>query len=126
MHKPHTAYCPLVPASGVYGGAEHGARWAKNMEIGRKWPKMRTLMVGANRMNVRIGLRHALELVSSPMCPTYPLGVAQTPLHLGMAEPPSEPTIWKWAKLPTECPGVPSPKGAIGWVQDMMGTTVCT
>ena len=75
MHKPHTIYSPLVPASGVPGMAQHGAGWGKNMENGRKWPKMRKLMVRANRLHVRLGPGHALELVSSPLCPTYLLGV---------------------------------------------------
>ena len=55
---------------------------------------MRTLMVGANRVHVRVRPGNALELVSGPMCPTYLLGVDQTPLDLGMAGPPTEPMIW--------------------------------
>ena len=58
-------------------GAEHGARRAANMENCSKWPKMRTLMVGANEAHARLGPECAIGLVSSHMCPTYLLGVAQ-------------------------------------------------
>ena len=71
MHKQHTIYGPLVHATGVHGGAEHGARRVKNIKNGKKWPKMRTPVVGANRVHVRLGPGHALELVSSPMYRTY-------------------------------------------------------
>ena len=85
MHKLHTICGPLVHASGVHGGAEHSARRAENIENGRKWPKMRTLMVVPNLAHVRVGSGCAAELEPSGMCPTYHLGVNQTPLDLQMA-----------------------------------------
>ena len=48
VHKLHTICGPLIHVSGVHGGAEHSARRAENIGNGRKWPKMCTLMVGAN------------------------------------------------------------------------------
>ena len=45
MHKQHTICSRLIHDSGVHGGAEHGARRAKNLENGRKLQKMRTIMV---------------------------------------------------------------------------------
>ena len=77
VHITHVIYGPLVHASGVHEGAEHGARRAENVENCSKWPKMRTLMVGANEAHARLGPECAIELVSSHMCPTYLLGVAQ-------------------------------------------------
>ena len=55
---------------------------------------MRLLMGGANGAHVRLGPGCALELVSSSMCPTYVLGIAHTPLNLGMAGSRSEPMSW--------------------------------
>ena len=52
MHKLQTIYDPLVHALGVHGGAEHSARRANNMEKGKEWPNMRTLMVEANGAHV--------------------------------------------------------------------------
>ena len=77
VHITHVIYGPLVHASGVHEGAEHGARRAENVENCSKWPKMRTLMVGANEAHARLGPECAIGLVSSHMCPTYLLGVAQ-------------------------------------------------
>ena len=77
VHNTHVIYGPLVHESGVHEGAEHGARRAENMENCSKWPKMRTLMVGANEAHARLGPECAIGLVSSHMRPTYLLGVAQ-------------------------------------------------
>ena len=77
QHFHHVIYGPLVHASGVHEGAEHGARRAENVENCSKWPKMRTLMVGANEAHARLGPECAIGLVSSHMRPTYLLGVAQ-------------------------------------------------
>ena len=77
VHITHVIYGPLVHASGVHEKAEHGARRAENMENCSKWPKMRTLMVGANEAHARLGPECAIGLVSSHMCPTHLLGVAQ-------------------------------------------------
>ena len=93
IHNTHVIYGPLVHASGVHEGAEHGARRAENVENCSKWPKMRTLMCGANEAHARLGPECAIGLVSSHMRPTHLLGVAQTPLVLGMAGLPSEPMI---------------------------------
>ena len=76
-HITHVIYGALVHASGVHEVAEHGARRAENVENCSKWPKMRTLMVGANEAHARLGPECAVALVSSHMCPTYLLGVAQ-------------------------------------------------
>ena len=84
VHITHVIYGPLVHASGVHKGAEHGARRAENVENCSKWPKMRTLMVGANEAHDPLGPECAIGLVSSHMRPTYPLGVAQ-PLR-----------FWEW------------------------------
>ena len=89
VHNTHVIYGALVHASGVHEGAEHGARRAENVENCSKWPKMRTLMVGANETHARLGPECAIGLVSSHMRPTYLLGVAQTPPVLGMAGSPS-------------------------------------
>ena len=94
MHKLHTIFGSLVHVFGVPGGTEHSARRAKNIENSKKWPKLHTLMVGANGAHVRLGPGYALELEPSPMCPTYLLRVAQTPPVLGMAGSPSKPMIW--------------------------------
>ena len=48
IHITHVIYAPLVHASVVHEGAEHGARRAENVENCSKWPEMRTLRVGAN------------------------------------------------------------------------------
>ena len=101
IHNTHVIYGPLVHASGVHKGVEHGARRAENVENCSKWPKMRTLMVGANEAHARLGPECAIGLVSSHMRPTYLLGVAQTPPVLGMAGSPSEPMIWDSPKSPT-------------------------
>ena len=77
-----------------------------------KWPKMRTLMVGANEAHARLGPECAIGFVSSHMRPTYPLGVAQTPPVLGMAGLPSEPMIWDRPKSPTWRPRYAKPKGS--------------
>ena len=77
VHITHVIYGPLIHASGVHEGAEHGARRAENVENCSKWPKMRTLMVGANEAHARLGPECAIGLVSSHMRPTYLLGVAQ-------------------------------------------------
>ena len=84
IHITHVIYGPLVHASVVHEGAEHGARRAENVEKCSKWPKMRTLMVGANEAHARLGPECAIGLVSSHMRPTYLLGVAQ-PLR-----------FWEW------------------------------
>ena len=84
VHITHVIYGPLVHASGVHEGAEHGARRAENGGNCSKWPKMRTLMVGANEAHARLGPECAIGLVSSHMHPTYLLGVAQTP------------PVWEW------------------------------
>ena len=112
IHNTHFIYRPLVHASGVHDGAEHGARRAENVENCSKWPKMRTLMVGANEAHARLGLECAIGLVSSHMRPTYLLGVAQTPPVLGMAGSPSEPVIWDCPKSPTWRPRHAKTKGS--------------
>ena len=71
---------------------------------------MRPLVVGANRVHVGLVAGHVAKLVSSPMCPTYVLDVAQAPLDFGVAGPLSEPMIWSWAKLPTRWPLCANPK----------------
>ena len=110
IHITHVIYGPLVHASGVHEGAEHGARRAENGENCSKWPKMRTLMVGANEAYARLGPECAIGLVSSHMRPTYLLGVAQTPPVLGRAGSPSEPMIWDRPKSPTWRPRCAKPK----------------
>ena len=112
IHNTHVIYGPLVHASGVHEGAEHGARRAENVENCSKWPKMRTLMVGANEAHARLGPECAIGLVSSHMHPTYLLGVAQTPPVLGMAGSPSEPMIWDRPKLPTWRSRYAKPEGS--------------
>ena len=82
LHRVHIICGPLVNASVAHGGAEHSARRAENIRNGRKWRKMRTLMVGTNGAHVRLGPGCALELVSTPLCPTY---VSLKP-----------PWIWEW------------------------------
>ena len=77
VHITHVIYGPLVHASGVHEVAEYGARRAENVENCSKWPKVRTLMVGANEAHAGLGPECAIGLVSSHMCPTYLLGVAQ-------------------------------------------------
>ena len=77
VHITHVIYGPLVHASGVHEGAEHGARRAEKVENCSKWPKMRTLMVEANEAHAQLGPGCAIGLVSSHMRPTYLLGVAQ-------------------------------------------------
>ena len=101
IHNTHVIYGPLVHASGMHEGAEHGARRAENVENCSKWPRMRTPMVGANEAHARLGPECAIGLVSSHMRRTYVLGVAQTPPVLGMAGSPSEPMIWDRPKSPT-------------------------
>ena len=112
IHNTHIIYGPLVHVSGVYDWAEHGARGAENVGNWSKWPKMRTLMSGANEAHARPGPECAIGLVSSHMGPTYPLGVAQTPPVLGMAGSPSEPMIWDRPQLPTWRPWYAKPKGS--------------
>ena len=112
VHNTHVIYGPLVHASGVHEGAEHGARRAENVENCSKWPKMRTLMVGANGAHAGLGPECAIGLVSSHMRPTYLLGVAQTPPVLGMAGSPSEPMISDRPKSPTWRPRYAKPKGS--------------
>ena len=84
VHITHVIYGPFIHASGVHEGAEHRARRAENVENCSKWPKMRTLVVGANEAHARLGPECAIGLVSSHMRPTYLLGVAQ-PLR-----------FWEW------------------------------
>ena len=60
------------------------------------------------------------------MRPTYLLGVAQAPPVLGMAGSLSEPMIWDRPKSPTWRPRYAKPKAAVCWVQDMLGSEVCT
>ena len=86
----------------------HGGQ--KILENCSKWPKMRTLMVGANEAHARLGPEYAIGLVSSHMRPTYLLGVAQLLRFLGMAGSPSEPMIWDSPKLPTWRPRYAKPK----------------
>ena len=62
-HNTPVIYCPLVHESGVHEVAEHGARRAENVENCSKWPKMRTLMVGANEAHARLGPECAIGLV---------------------------------------------------------------
>ena len=101
IHNTHIKYGPLVHPSGVHEGAEHGARRAENVGNCSKWPKMCTLMGGANEAHARLGPECAIGLVSSHMRPTYLLGVAQIPPVLRMAGTPSEPMIWDHPKSPT-------------------------
>ena len=110
FHNTHVIYGALVHASGVHEGAEHGARRAEKVENCSKWPKMRTLMGGANEAHARLGPECAIGLVSSHMRPTYLLGVAKTPPVLGMAGSPSDPMIWDRPKLPTWRPRYAKPK----------------
>ena len=110
IHITHVIYGPLVHASVVHEGVEHGARRAENVENCSKWPKMRTLMVGANEAHARLGPDCAIGLVSSHMCPTYLLGVAQLLRFFGMAGSPSEPMIWDSPKSPTWQPRYAKPK----------------
>ena len=77
MRNTQVIYGPLVHASGVHGWAQHSARRAAKVENFSKWPKMGTLMVGANEAYARLGPECAMGLVSSHMCPTYLLGVTQ-------------------------------------------------
>ena len=110
VHITHVIYGPLFHASGVHEGAEHGARRAENVENCSKWPKMRTLIIGAKEAHARLGPEGAVGLVSSHMRPTYLLGVAQTPPVLGMAGSPSEPMIWDSPKSPTWRPRYAKPE----------------
>ena len=110
IHDTHVIYGPLVHASSVHEGAAHGARRAENVGNCSKWPKMSTLMVGANEAHARLGPECAIGLVSSHMRPTYLLGVARTPPVLGMAGSPSEPMIWDGPKSPTWRPRYAKPK----------------
>ena len=112
IHNTHFIYGPLVHASGVYKGADHGARRAENMRNCSKWPIMCTLMGWANEAHARLRPECAIGLVSSHMRPTYLLGVAQAPPVLGMAGSPSEPMIWDRAKLPTWRSCYAKPKGS--------------
>ena len=121
IHNTHVIYGPLVHASAVHEGAEHGARRAENVENCSKWPKMRTLMVGANEAHARLGPECAIGLVSSHMRPTYLLGVAQTPPVLGMAGSPSEPMIWDRPKSPTWRPRYAKPKRSYSPVPRYVG-----
>ena len=119
VHNTHVIYGPLVHESGVHEGAEHGARRAENVENCPKWPKMCTLMVGANEAHARLGPECAIGLVSTHMCPTYLLGVAQL---LRSRE-------WQGRQVPNRQRGghgTPSPRGVIRRVQDMLGIEVCT
>ena len=52
VQKQNTIYGPLLHATSVHMGAEHGARRARNIENGGKWPKMRTLKVRVNSVHV--------------------------------------------------------------------------
>ena len=83
IHNTHVIYGPLVHASGVHEGAEHSARRGENVENCSKWPKMHTLVGGANEAHARLGPECAIGLASSHMRPTYLLGVAQTPSGFG-------------------------------------------
>ena len=112
IHNTHVINGPLVHASGVHEVAEHGARRAENVEYCSKWPKMRTLMVRANEAHARLGPECAIGLVSSHMRPTYFLGVAQTPVVLGLAASPSEPMIRDSPESPTWRPQYAKPKGS--------------
>ena len=84
----------MVHVSGVHGGAEHSAGWVENIEKCSKLPKMRTFMAGANGVLVRLRPDYARDLEATPMCPTNPLGVDETPLDFGMAGSPTEPMFW--------------------------------
>ena len=98
----------------------------KMSKIAQKWPKMRTLMVGANEAHARLGPECAIGLVSSQMFPTYLLGVAQ-PLRFWEWQG-RQASRWFWI-VPSRqhgCHGMPSPRGVIRGVQDMLGTEVCT
>ena len=112
LHNTHVIYRPLVHASGVHEGAEHGARRAENVENCSKCPKMRTLMGRAHEAHARLGPECAMGLVSSLMRPTYLLGVAQTHPVLGMARSPSEPMIWDHLKSPPRRPRYAKLKGS--------------
>ena len=65
IHNTHVISGPLVHASGVHEGVEHGARRKENVENCSKWPKMCTLMGGANEAHARLGPECAIGLVSS-------------------------------------------------------------
>ena len=84
VHNTHVIYGPLAHESGMHEVAEHGARRAENMDNCSKWPKKRTLMVGANEVHAGLGPECAIGLVSSHMRPTYLFGVA----HLLL--------FWEW------------------------------
>ena len=49
IHNTHVIYGPLVHASGVHEGAEHGARRAENVENCSKWRKCAHSLVGQMR-----------------------------------------------------------------------------
>ena len=112
IHNTHVIHGPLVHASGVQEGAEHGARRAESVEFCSKWPTMRTLMDEANEAHARLGPECAIGLVSSHMRPTYLLGVAQTPPVSGMAGSPSQPMIWDRPQSPTWRPRYAKPKSS--------------
>ena len=73
MHNTHVISVPLVHASGVHGWAEHSARRAENVENCSKWPKMRTLMVGANEAHARLLAVHRLPMRGFTARNTLPL-----------------------------------------------------
>ena len=67
----------------------------------KKSPKMRTMVVRANVAHVLPGPDYVLNLDSSPLCPTYLLGVDQTFPDLGMVGFTSKHMIWDVSQSPT-------------------------
>ena len=84
IHNTHVIYGPLVHASGVHEGAEHGARPAENVKNCSKRPKMRTLMGAANEAHARLGPECAIGLVSV-ICVQHIFWASPKPLQ-----------FWEW------------------------------